>query len=840
MKKKISQSLVFALFIVSFTPFTYVWKETTHKEHLTCWALRLIERMDREKYGELCRNEFVRLIEQGSHDEDFPCGFSGIRANNHYRHALSGVGLTCSAADDIGLLLQKASDLTKLSLIIPDLSNEPDVDALTWAKTNAIFDESEEFNLGKEWIGFNQEGWALEDVSKGDMSWMEAVNRYGYKDCSKKLAYYTLGFVMHLLEDMGVPEHVHDDPHGASGYNGFEMWVHENWYRLTPRYMSPKRFSGPNNENITETIDDFFINLSLIAYSVDRFQGKTLVTPPYLDPESDLGKMFNADYDRKNQLWILKNKDADREEIKQSLISPGMKFDINNMLFHPHKLKAYNLGEWWPTSLETYSPFLNRVYGDLPQDRPGFYYIELSGEAPNLPLKELSARRHLYPAAYLPTPLESVKTLCPDWEKWRIDRLDGKTHLYEILGKIMFPIIVEYAAGFAELYYDIVNHPPYVKSVEIYQTTKTEPELKYYKVWKDDEESVSEKIKRVKGRSWDLEKEEDWPFEAAGICDIAIVFSEPVKDVSVRIGNRALKGYLYEDDCVWKGQFALSDESDTVGNQQISIKAKDKNRHYAGTGADLDKNPRTPAKRICEFQGSSSWKNGKTRDVNLGFYWEGYEDNGGVDTNHRILVESEDKYVLVYCLWPNHLSDQFTEIFDAEKQQPHYSADRNWSSSPVCRGTAQIMKLSEFKEKLPNMKYKDDPILDYILHAYITGEVDKTAPKPKPKKETESKSGDKVLTNKDFGIPSTREEFMGYLSYKFGIPHNFKNPDRMYQAVRNLQISAIPWTISDSLDWDEAIRNACKRLDGVYKSRFGKLEFMRSADYILIGFDCLE
>lgn len=251
------RTVITLVFLLVLVPFAYVWKEQTHKLQLTWQALNLIEYTYRDTYPPEIWKMYRPFIEQGAWDEDFPCSnpylaSSGlradIRANNHYQHALSGIALTGSPFIGLG---------------------DPDVDALTWAHRNAAFDISEEFNGGKQWEGFSRWGWTAGDVQYGNMSWENAINRYGYTQSSKQLAYYNLGFILHLLQDMGCPEHVHDDPHGASGYNGFEMWIYNHYIRgdaLGPdiKRLSPKKLPS---------LDAYFENLSKLAYSIDRFKG---------------------------------------------------------------------------------------------------------------------------------------------------------------------------------------------------------------------------------------------------------------------------------------------------------------------------------------------------------------------------------------------------------------------------------------------------------------------------------------------------------------------------------------------------------------------------------------
>src|SRR5512137_130736 len=70
------------------------WKEQMHKSQLTPMALDLVKLSHAGSYPREIWETYRAYIEQGAWDEDFPCGFSGVRANNHYYHAITGKGLT--------------------------------------------------------------------------------------------------------------------------------------------------------------------------------------------------------------------------------------------------------------------------------------------------------------------------------------------------------------------------------------------------------------------------------------------------------------------------------------------------------------------------------------------------------------------------------------------------------------------------------------------------------------------------------------------------------------------------------------------------------------------------
>jgi hypothetical protein len=567
MNNKILRPGILFIFIFILTQIASGWKEQTHKLQLTWQALNLIEYIHKDKYPEEIWRVYRPFIEQGAWDEDFPCsnpylassGVSAdIRANNHYRHALSGIALTGSPFIGLG---------------------DPDVDALTWAHKNSVFDLGEEFNGGKQWEGFKRWGWSPGDVQYGNMSWENAINRYGYTKSSKSLAFYTLGFISHLLQDMGCPEHVHDDPHGASGYNGFEMWVYNHYMRgdvLGPdiKRLRPKKFAS---------LDAFFKNLSKLAYSVNRFHGGRLsVNPPYIDTTTDLARRFTIDYSMLESEWRLHNKNG------KDMVWGDFAWDKDDYESNPLWTKGHDNGEWWPTSMEMY-----KAAFDPQNDEEGYYYIELSGDLP-----KVDRERQLFPAAFLPKPLPDVEGQCVGWRK-----MDTRgQHLYSLIGRTILPHIVEHSAGLIEHYYDIVNPPPFVQAVKVFQGQS----CLYYAHWKNKEEikPTHDKITYVTERSWIPET--NATFQEGEVL-VAVKFSEPVREVKFMLGNRPISGALHDDPTVWSGNCTINTGGSSSKVLEISIEAKDRNNHFKNEGELLDKNPKTPARRILE-SGEYEWR----------------------------------------------------------------------------------------------------------------------------------------------------------------------------------------------------------------------------------------
>jgi hypothetical protein len=93
------------------------------------------------------------------------------------------------------------------------------IDFVYTAKQWALTSESQESILVKF-------GFILFNVFKtgfkyhGDYSWPASVNYFANNDIDK--AYYGLGHILHLIEDMTVPAHSRNDPH--AGGDPYEIW----------------------------------------------------------------------------------------------------------------------------------------------------------------------------------------------------------------------------------------------------------------------------------------------------------------------------------------------------------------------------------------------------------------------------------------------------------------------------------------------------------------------------------------------------------------------------------------------------------------------------------------
>jgi len=605
--KRIATPLFFLLIIIVAQPAS-AWRETMHRDKLTFETLALVQQANQgQEYSKEIWETYRAYIMQGAHDEDWPTERGNIyewnsltllcRANNHYRHAISGTGLTCTPVLSMG---------------------DPDEDALTWALTNPHLTEAEEFRGGEKWA-LRSLGFTPQDVNRGNMSWVKAINRYGYTENEKKLAYYTLGFILHLLQDMGCCEHVHDDPHAGSGFTGYEKYVEVNWERLKPDRAGLKPRDLPK-------VRQYFDRLARIGYSSNRFRGWNggRGSQPTIDPGSDLARMFEIDHTKESvqqldddpfsgplnafetsETWCLLNAGESRTSAWRLFC-----WNPSEYLERPTSHKAYDDGHFWPTCQE-----MAGVPGNPANDEPGFFYIELSDDLEaGDSVSGLSKERRLYPHAYLPTPLAEVAGECGGWSK---PALGGKVHLYEVIGRAVFPAVISYSAGLVRHYFDIVNPPPFVQAVRVHSGEG----VCYSGIFEDQLESWPGPgmMKSVTKRKLADAAEETC---VPGDFRIQVDFSEPVELKGFRVGDRTLKAESARKGRTWHASFAIPEEGPAVETLQVEIEARDFNAHYGDQGGTLDADPRTPALRRINGQR---------------YQWWGYEP--GVDRNHRITVE---------------------------------------------------------------------------------------------------------------------------------------------------------------------------------------------------------
>ena len=195
---------------------------------------------------------------------------------------------------------------------------------------------------------------------------------------------------------------------------------------------------------------------------------------------------------------------------------------------------------------------------------------------------------------------------------------------------------VEYNAGTLELFYDIVNQPPYVADVTVTQGGEARYHGWYEETYGDVREQLAgvaspANYKRVSVRH--LHKS-DYPLESGKEAAIRVTFgpSEDAEEhidpasVKVSVGDIEVPGAMTSSR-VWEGSFAYSFESKEPKEAfPIKISAKDIHNHSPRAGLprqgyELDSDPGTPV-RLSGYKPPYPWKD--------------YEP--GPDSNHSIVI----------------------------------------------------------------------------------------------------------------------------------------------------------------------------------------------------------
>ncbi|MCK6462471.1 MAG: right-handed parallel beta-helix repeat-containing protein [Candidatus Pacebacteria bacterium] len=205
--------------------------------------------------GEKINNEDKETIIQGAQDEDIP-----PRWINHFYDPVRNLGWS---GRNTGVWPQMLVHYFSGTV----LSSEYPVSSLNWLH--------------------NQELQSKYSRYKGNRTWEKAL--YEYAKGNKKEAYYTLGYILHLIEDASVPDHTRDDPH-----------AHEMRY-ATGDYGSPleeyaKNFNRDNLNIASElkeknfkpaefdSVDKYLT--ALAEYSNGRFFSKDTINDPlYANPK---------------------------------------------------------------------------------------------------------------------------------------------------------------------------------------------------------------------------------------------------------------------------------------------------------------------------------------------------------------------------------------------------------------------------------------------------------------------------------------------------------------------------------------------------------------------------
>ncbi|MDO8676911.1 MAG: lamin tail domain-containing protein [Candidatus Azambacteria bacterium] len=116
----------------------------------------------------------------------------------------------------------------------------------------------------------------------GDFSYEAAIKDYS-KDKEKE-SYLALGHILHLIEDMTVPEHTRNDPHpGGSNSSFYEDWARKNSSGLT-QDLGKKIFNQGNKPIIYTDVESYFNNLAIYT-NAHFFSPRTVNSKLYQNPK---------------------------------------------------------------------------------------------------------------------------------------------------------------------------------------------------------------------------------------------------------------------------------------------------------------------------------------------------------------------------------------------------------------------------------------------------------------------------------------------------------------------------------------------------------------------------
>lgn len=159
------------------------------------------------------------------------------------------------------------------------------------------------FQMGLNWTfhAYNpltESGWAdLSSVNAVDYAsdiWQDAL--INYESNNKNAAYFKLGRLSHLLEDMGTPAHVQADFHASE--DDAEAWGEEfyNSGSYDPDTIRKPSTDGYSNINgidyRDDTFENFMKNLAWKTYLSTTYQSKLTRVYGDIQPDSELKRMF--------------------------------------------------------------------------------------------------------------------------------------------------------------------------------------------------------------------------------------------------------------------------------------------------------------------------------------------------------------------------------------------------------------------------------------------------------------------------------------------------------------------------------------------------------------------
>ena len=150
------------------------------------------------------------------------------------------------------------------------------------AKNWAQFSSYQTINIGNIFNLWTGNGPVISGSEWGDFSYEAAVKNYSQN--KEKEAYLALGHVLHLIEDITVPEHTRNDPHpGGTMASFYENWTMANSSGLTQE-LGKKLFNQGRKPVIYGDLASYFNNLAEYT-STYFFSPRTIQSEIYQKPK---------------------------------------------------------------------------------------------------------------------------------------------------------------------------------------------------------------------------------------------------------------------------------------------------------------------------------------------------------------------------------------------------------------------------------------------------------------------------------------------------------------------------------------------------------------------------
>ncbi|KKU94659.1 MAG: hypothetical protein UY24_C0011G0015 [Parcubacteria group bacterium GW2011_GWA1_48_11b] len=161
-----------------------------------------------------------------------------------------------------------------------------------------------------------------------DFTWEKAIELYAKGE--NEQAMFALGHILHLIEDVSVPDHTRNDPHPPfdGGGSPYENWTAK--FNLENPDKELVTRMGGKKPLLADTLDAYFNAMAGYSnnnfYSRDSIKNYELPKPDYVEKDANYNYGFKKDGDEAYRLVVVKNYTGKydwHQDNELSLSSPG-------------------------------------------------------------------------------------------------------------------------------------------------------------------------------------------------------------------------------------------------------------------------------------------------------------------------------------------------------------------------------------------------------------------------------------------------------------------------------------------------------------------------------------